>query len=79
METSGLFLREVFQRRQRALRAYSSWEEAHRTSSPLEEVLAQLDAILDLMPSRAPEQRVSGDYEGVRILHAGLAVLGTGR
>jgi hypothetical protein len=76
MEIKEHFQGDLVQRRQRALRAFEAWETAHRLSPPFESVIAQLDAILDLMPKLTLPVRVRGDYIGVCILHERLALIG---
>lgn len=77
--SADLSMAELLRRRREAFAAFEAWEKAQRPVPPAPDVLAQLDAILALMPPRQEEVPDVSAYAGVRRMHECLSVLGAPR
>ena len=65
--------KNLYSARAAALRRFNEWEEQHPLELDLEQALAAIGALYDLIPSDARKRAV--DTEGVRKMHAALSSL----
>jgi hypothetical protein len=71
-----LFPENGLRRRKAALEAYEAWE-ARRSSEPSpRDLFERLDALRALLPAEFRVPKADADYEGIRLMHEALAVLG---
>jgi hypothetical protein len=76
VELKELFPQEELQRRKAALEAYEAWE-ARRSPEPSpRDLFERLDALRALLPAELRVPKADADYEGIRLMHEALAVLG---
>lgn len=79
MGMKDLFPEGVLRRRKAALDAYEAWE-AGRLRGPLpSDLFERLDALRAMLPADLRCPKADESYEGIRLMHEALAVLGSSK